>query len=200
MPIRRLTFRSERGLTLVELLIYVVLLGVVLSIVVGIFISVNTTQKTVSAVVGASNQGQTAANQIASAINNASAVSVTTPTAGDQMLLTRTAKPSSTVGWVCEAWYYQSAANAANGVGSLRFTTSTSAIAAPSASTLATWTLVASAVTPASGTAVFNAPLAVNGIVIVTFSFYTTGTGQRPQLISTSSTTPLGNTGSSPCF
>jgi Tfp pilus assembly protein FimT len=193
--------RSDRGVTLTELVVYVFVLGIVMIVLVGVFMSVNNAQKTVTGVTGASNQGQAAANQIASAVSNASALKLIVPKSGDQLLLTRTAKPGATASWICEGWYYESAANAVNGVGSIRFQMSTTAIPTPTQAALtSSWASIATGITPVSGSTIFNAPLNTGAATIVTFSFNATVTGQKPQLISTSSTTPLGNTGSSPCF
>jgi hypothetical protein len=197
---RRLRASSDRGLSLVELVAYIAVLSLVMLVLVAVFTSINNAQKTVTSVVGASNQGQFVANQIASVVKNSSAITLTAPVTGDQMLLTRTAKPGSTVSWVCDAWYYQSAANAPDGVGNLRFTSSSTAIAAPSASVLATWTSMATGITPVTGSTVFTSILALGTNATITFSFYATAAGQKPQLISTSATSPLGTTGSSPCF
>lgn len=196
----RLRLRSDRGLTLTELVVYVALLGIVMVVLIGVFTSITSAQKTVTAVVGASNQGQAAGNQLFNAVSNASAVKLSVPRSGDQLLITRTADRGSTVTWSCQAWYYQSAANASDGVGNIRYTTSSTRIPTPSVSTLATWANIATGVSPVSGSKIFTTPVVTSSAATVGFAFYATGTGQKPQLISTSVTTPLGNTGSSPCF
>jgi prepilin-type N-terminal cleavage/methylation domain-containing protein len=198
---RRAVLRGDDGFTLVELMVYIVLLGIVMSIVVATWVSITKAQTSVQNMSNAANSGQAALNGITSAITNSSAVSVTAPTAGNQLLLTRTALPGSTATWQCEAWYYQSAANSSTGVGGLYFKTSSSAITAPSSSALSSWTTLVTGVTPPTGsTTIFNAPLALSTATLVNFSFYAAVAGQKPVLLASTASTQLGNTGSSPCF
>jgi len=198
---RRIALRGDDGVTLVELMVYIVLLGVVMSIVVTTWISITKAQTSVQNVSNAANSGQAALNGITSAITNSSALSLTAPTSGNQLLRTRTALPGSTATWQCEAWYYQSAANSSSGVGGLYFKTSSSAITAPTSSALSSWTTLVTGVTPPTGsTTIFNAPLVQSATTSLTFSFYATVSGQRPVLLASTATTQLGNTGSSPCF
>lgn len=182
---------SERGFTLVELLIYGMLLIIVLAIVGSMLASETTTSKTVNAVTTASTAAQLAANSVGKGIRNSSDFNLTTPTGTDQLLVARTAQGGATISWVCAAWYYSAA-----GGGTIRYTTSTTAIpAVPTAAALAGWTLLDSGVAPASGTTIFSA----NGAAL-TIAFKGLAGSNAPVAISSSAYSRAGSTGVPACY
>jgi Tfp pilus assembly protein PilW len=142
---------SEHGFTLIELLLYSMLLLLVLAIAGAMIGSTTTTSKTVDSITKASTAGQLTAESIERGIRNSSDFLLTTPSGTDQMLVARTVQGGATANWVCAAWYYSAA------TGSIRYTTSATAIPTPTASGLAAWTLLAQTVSPVSGTGVFSA-------------------------------------------
>ncbi len=144
----------DAGFTLVELLVASLLLSLVLAIVAGIFISITATQRNVSALTTTTSTAQLAAAAIETGVRNASDVSaVLTPSGTDQYFVVRTASQGATITWSCRAWYY----SAANG-GSIRSTQTADGtkITAPTAAQLATWSLLATGITPRSGTGIFT--------------------------------------------
>jgi prepilin-type N-terminal cleavage/methylation domain-containing protein len=141
---------DDRGFTLIELLIASMLLVVVLGIVGAMLAGLQTASKRTDALSATTTSAQVAAESIERGIRNSSDFLVTNPTGSDQLLVARTAQGGSTIVWKCVAWYYSAAG------GSIRYTQSSSAIAAPSASALSSWTLLAGGVAPLSGTAVFS--------------------------------------------
>jgi len=182
---------SERGFTLVELLIYSLLLIIVLGIVGAMLASTVSTSKTVNSVTSASTAAQLASESVVRGIRNASDFQLTSPTGTDQLLVARTALDGATLTWVCAAWYYSAA-----GGGTIRYTTSPVAIpAAPTAAQLTGWQLLDTGVAPASGTRIFTATgaqlnLAFNGLA-----------GIRPAVSITSSAfSRAGATGVPACY
>ena len=136
-------------MTLVELLVYSLLLVVVLTVAGGIIINALTSQQTVSAVTSAASAGQLVSASVEQGIRNASAFKVETPTAFGQLLRSRTVRvtDAGVSTWQCTAWFRK-----ANG--DFYAKTSSSIIAVPAvAADLATWTLVATGVGLPSGTA-----------------------------------------------
>ena len=144
---------AERGFTLVELLIYSMLLLIVLAIVGAMLGSTVTTSKSVNSLTAASTSALLVSESVERGIRNSSDFHLTTPTGTDQLLVARTALDGATINWVCVAWYYSAA-----GGGTVRYTVSPTAIpAAPTAAQLAGWKLLDTGVAPASGTGIFNA-------------------------------------------
>lgn len=142
-------FRSgeDRGITFVELLIYMMLAIVVLTIVSSILINSFRAQTQVQDGAQSASNAQLIAESIGQGVRNASALEVTTPASGTTMLRTRSIDGSATGAWYCQAWVYSG--------GEMRTTRSNSAIAAPDAAALATWTLLASGVDVVGSTPVF---------------------------------------------
>jgi len=103
---RLLRASQNAGLTMVELLIYSLLLAMVLGIVGSFLISSLTTEKTVRGVIDATTDGQLAARSVENGIRNASKFKLTTLTSKDQVLLARVANRTSAGGYNCQAWYY----------------------------------------------------------------------------------------------
>ena len=135
---------SDDGFTLVELLIYIGLSVVVLLIVGGIFIISVNAERTVPGVNSATNTGQLVAQSVTNGVRNSSNISLTTPSSGTQLLMTRSVGSATTPVWSCNAWHF--------GSGEIRWKQSATAITTPTAAQLATWTVL-NADVKVSGTA-----------------------------------------------
>lgn len=144
---------AETGFTLIELLIYMVLMVVVLLIVGSLLINSLTTESRVHEATQASNAGQLVARSVAQGVRNASALQVTTPSFGGELLTVRTASLTNPQTWSCQAWYF--------GAGEVRTTTSIALIPTTAAS-VANWTLLGTGMQSVSGGAVFTSAPAVN--------------------------------------
>ncbi|MCU1585290.1 MAG: Prepilin-type N-terminal cleavage/methylation protein [Microbacteriaceae bacterium] len=180
---------SERGFTLVELLIYSMLLILVLAIVGAMIASTTSTSKIVTSMSKASAAGQLTAESIERGIRNSSDFLLTSPSGTDQMLVARTVQGAATATWVCAAWYYSATK------GTIRYTTSPTAIAAPTASGLAAWTLLDPAVSPVSGSAVFSA----TGVQL-TIAFNSLAGAEPPVAISSTVLSRAGSSGTPACY
>ena len=138
---------SDDGFTLIELLVYIVLSVVVLLIVGGIFLNSVNAERTVRGVNSATNSGQIAAQSVTNGVRNSSDIKLTAPAAGTQLLMTRSVGSAATPIWTCNAWYV--------GSGEIRWKQSSTAISAPTAAELATWTVLNADIKPAGSTPVF---------------------------------------------
>lgn len=186
----RRTLADQRGFTLVELLVYMVLLILVLAVAGGLLSSTLRHSATIRAVDESSTAAQLAADSIESGIRNSSDFSLTSQPGGDQMIVARVASTDATLTWSCAAWYY-SVANS-----SLRMSRSATAIVAPTTAELASWTLLVDGVKPISGSEIFTTTagrrlvIAFNGLA-----------GDHPPVaITTSAFSRAGATGSVSCF
>lgn len=182
-------------MSLVELLIYSVLLVVVLTIAGAIIINALTSQHTVSAVTTATSAGQLVSTSVEQGIRNASAFKVDTPTAFGQLLRSRTVRVTTAgvATWGCVAWFRTPSGN-------FYTRSSTSTIAAPTVtSDLSTWTLIATGVGLPTGTA-----QAFTGTASQLSLAVSVDTGDsKPVLISTTIVSrPQTDTGTAPtsCF
>ena len=142
--------RDDRGFTLIELLASSLIFSLIFIVIGSIFVSLVRTQESVETTTSTTNVGQLAARSIDDGIRNSTGYQLTAVGA-DQLLTARTAGSGATLTWKCTAWYYASA-----GDGSIRTFTSSTAISAPSAAQLATWTLLIEGVEPRIGTTVFT--------------------------------------------
>ncbi|MEO7146377.1 MAG: prepilin-type N-terminal cleavage/methylation domain-containing protein [Terrimesophilobacter sp.] len=180
---------DERGITLIELLIYALLLSFVVAIAGGMIFGAVTAAKTVTGMTQNSTNGQLVADSVVTGIRNSSDFQLSTPVGNDQLLIARRASSGATINWSCVAWYYSAADK------SVRYKISASPFLAPTAGELATWTLLANNVQPVSGTAIFSAlnerlSMSILGLDGV----------HRPIDISTSATSRAGASGSMTCF
>jgi hypothetical protein len=141
--------KSERGLGLVELIIYSMLSLLVLAIVGGMLINSLSAEGTVRDSTQASNTGQLVSHSVTQGIRNASSIQlVYPPTAGTQLLKARTVGSGSNPVWRCQAWYF--------GNGEVRVKTSSATIPTPvTPADVATWTLLADGVQKVPGKLVF---------------------------------------------
>ncbi len=149
---RRLMRSADSGVTLVELMIYAILLGLLISIVSGLLISSSLTERSVRSLTGTASNAQLAADAIETGIRNSTGYQLTAVNATTQFLVARVPSGSSatTITYACTAWYYST------GTGVIRTKTSSTAIAVPDATTAATWTNLANGVTPVSGSTIFG--------------------------------------------
>ena len=138
---------SDDGFTLIELLVYIVLSVVVLLIVGGIFLNSVNAERTVRGVNSATNSGQVVAQSVTNGVRNSSDITLTAPAAGTQLLMTRSVGSAATPIWTCNAWHV--------GGGKIRWKQSATAIAAPTAAELATWTVLNADIKPVGSTPVF---------------------------------------------
>ncbi len=138
-----------RGITLVELTVYAMLVSIITLIAGSLFITGLTSQRDITAMGSATSRGQVVVASIESGIRTASTITVPAASAIGQRLVTRTGKfTSAGVGtWQCRSWliaptgkvYYRSSAAAIPAPGSL------------SAADLAGWTLLTEGVKTAPG-------------------------------------------------
>lgn len=152
----RLRAARDGGFTLVELAVATAVLSVILLAVGGLMLGTTLTQRSVTAVSGASSSAQTAAAELRAELRNAVEVDLRTVDGTDQLLLARVAGTGSSATFTCRGWYY------AHDERELRTSTWPVAGSTPlpsSASAVATWTLLLSGVGPRSGsTTVFSPP------------------------------------------
>lgn len=187
--------RTDDGFTLVELLVSALLIVVVLSVIGGLIISTMKAQGTVSTTTSATTQGQLVSSSIQNGIRNASvgispnAYSLTSPSGTDQMLVALVVGAGTSITSTCSAWYYSASTQ------SIRFKNSASAITAPTAAALTTWTLLSTGVTPAVGSAIF----ALNGRSL-SYAFRQAAANNSYVSFSSTISSRTGMTGSSPCF
>ncbi|MBB5632941.1 type II secretory pathway pseudopilin PulG [Cryobacterium mesophilum] len=181
---------SERGFTLIELLVYSLLLSLVIMIVGGMIFSSVTAARSVVNTTETSTSAQLVAKSVVTGIRNSSDFRLSNPVGNDQLLVARRASSGATLSWICTAWYYTDADG-----GSIRFKSSALPITAPTPAELSTWTLLATGVTPVSGTGIFSAlnerlSLSIHGL-----------DGLHPPTdITTSATSRAGASGSLTCF
>ncbi|GAB3268762.1 prepilin-type N-terminal cleavage/methylation domain-containing protein [Microbacterium sp. MEC084] len=167
--------RDDRGFTLVELLVYVVLLAGILTLGAGLVMSVTQGSLRVTSSADASRDGQTIARTITTSVRNASHVSAD----GDFVV----ARLEDGAGDACHAWYAYG--------GSVYARISDAAIAQPAGAPGSTWMRVGTGLVSTSG--VFTA---ASGGVKVTFQV---DTRTSPTLIETVAVPRLLGTGGNPC-
>lgn len=178
------------GFTLVELLVYCMLLVLVVGIASGMLISVMKNSKTATTMNESTSAGQLAVDSIDSSIRNSSDFQLTSPTGTDQLLIARTASSSGDLTWSCVAWYYSAA-----GQGSIRSMRSSTIILPPTADQLATWTLLDEGVRPLTGSGIFSVTDKQ-----VTVSFKSASPGQTPIGITSAAVSRAGASGSPACY
>jgi prepilin-type N-terminal cleavage/methylation domain-containing protein len=186
----------QKGFTLIELLVVTTVSLIALAIAGGILISGLRTQQATSSVTDAANTAQQIVRSVQSGVRNASAISVSSPAAGSQLLIARTigSDPNSTAP-SCQAWYY----TPTNG-GSVYTTKTTPAalITLPIGGPQGVWSILGTGVTPSDPVTgnVFNAPS--GGRVELKFDV---AAGTHPYvLVNTMTYTPQVSTVSTPCF
>ncbi|MCU1415001.1 MAG: hypothetical protein JWN80_2341, partial [Microbacteriaceae bacterium] len=197
MSLDHSTDEADDGFTLIELLVSGLLGVLVLIVVAGIMISSTTTESLVRNVSTATKSGQSATNSIERGIRNAAyAVGTTqsvkvTVIGSDQIVTALVVGNGATATTQCEAWYFSSTAK------TIRYHAWTSgSITAPIASVLSTWTLLASGVTPVTGTTIFTQSSSTE----LAFSFKADA-GKDPAIpFQSAVSSQTGVTGSVACF
>ena len=188
----------QSGFTLVELMVGALLTVLVLTIVGGLVISSTRSEGIVRSVAQATQAGQVVTASVQNGIRN-SAISLNTgtpyrlivPSGSDQLLVALVVSSGTTATASCSAWYYSATA------GEVRYMTSSSAIAAPTAGQLATWTLLSKGVTPVSpSTTIFTA----NGTYGLTLAFQEAAGSASPIVFQSSITSRTGMTGAIACY
>jgi hypothetical protein len=180
---------DERGLTLIEVLVYALLLSFIVAIAGGMIFSAVTTSKTVVSMTQNSTAGQLVSRSVVTGIRNSSDFQLSAPVGDDQLLVARRAGSGAILDWSCEAWYYSAVDN------KVWFTSSELAILPPTAAEVATWTLLTADVQAASGTAIFSA---LNDRLSI--SILGLDGAHRPIDITSSATSRAGASGSLTCF
>lgn len=134
---------NDSGITLVELLVYMLLAVVVLVIVGGILINGLRVEAQVRDGVSSASSVQLITQSLGRGIRNASALDVTSPAADTTLLRTRSIDSNvDGATWRCNAWHVSTD-------GELRWTVSDGPISAtPSESELEGWTLLGTSLTP----------------------------------------------------
>jgi len=184
--------RRDEGLTLVEVLVYALLLVVVVAVVAGIIISGTKTQTNVSSLNTATTSGQLAAGSLQNGIRNAKAFVLKTY-GSDQLVIANTVPSGTSTTPSCYAWYYSSS------LGTLRYTKLTTALASqPSSATVATWTLLASNVTTNGGPTIFTRSSSTDPTLSIAFA--TTAGASRPVQFTSSVVSRLAGTDISSCY
>lgn len=124
---------SERGITMIELLVYMVLAPLVLVMVGGLLINSITTQQTVRTAAEANTTGQLVMRSVDSGVRNASAVQVSE---NGRLLVARTSIGADA--WICRAWYVDPADQ-----GTVYMTESTTAAGIDTSTAASGWTQLA---------------------------------------------------------
>lgn len=181
--------RDDDGFTLVELVIAAMILVLVLAVVGAMMSSLSSTSRTVNSMTATTTSAQLAAESVERGIRNSSDFLLTSPSGNDQFLVARTAQGTSTLTWTCVAWYYSAAD------GSIRYTMSPSAIAAPTSTTLPQWTLLTRGVTPNIGTGVFG-----GATPTLTIGFTGQSSGAGPVAINSTVVSRAGSSGTPACY
>lgn len=146
-PFARL--RDDNGVTLVELVIYSLLLVIIGGFVGNLIVRGFVAQRDIGAASAATSTGQTAAQSIVQGVRNASVIGLVPSASGTQLLVARVAGDEAVLSWTCQAWYFD---------GDEIYTVSSST-GAPTEVQAAGGVLLAAGVTELSAsTPVFDAP------------------------------------------
>jgi prepilin-type N-terminal cleavage/methylation domain-containing protein len=188
--------KNDEGFTLVELIVSSLLLALVISVIGGLMYSTQKTEVLVQTTTTATTSGQAVISSIENGVRNSEVglggsvpVSLTNPSGSDQMLTALVVGSGTTASTTCQAWYYSASA------GTIRYTTSTGAISAPSVTQLATWTQLATGISPTSGTSIFSLSGATVNIA------YKVSAGLDPSVpFASTVVSRTGTIGTSACF
>lgn len=140
---------SDDGVSLVELLIYMLLAVVVLTIIASILINSLQAERTVRTAAESTGTAQLVAQSLSRGIHNASAIEVSTPASDVTVIRTRSLDSSAAGVWRCQAWAVVG--------GELRTISSDVAVAVPStAAAISGWLLLADGVDPIGSGPIFS--------------------------------------------
>ena len=151
MTVLKNLLSDERGLTLVELILYTLLLAMIAWIAGTILITSLTSQRDITAMGNASNQGQNVANSIEEGVRTASSLAAPTADSTGRRLVARvgTFTSAGAVSWTCRTWLFATD----GGVYVKSGSTASAAPANLAASSLTGWLKLAQGVTPVGGSA-----------------------------------------------
>lgn len=110
-PSRAESSERDAGVTLVELLIYMILFSLIVTMIASTFISGKRVEKNVAAVTRASNETQLILGELEWAARNSATLKVAATDFGGDLLVVKTRKDGGTDNsnpdsWRCVAWYY----------------------------------------------------------------------------------------------
>ena len=180
---------DSNGFTLIELMIYMALVGMVFVVVGGLLVNALQTQKTVRSASHAINTGQLVLDSIEASVRNGSGMEV-----ADAGTLLVVRIPSGT-SWACRAWFFDPTDD-----GSVYMTTQPDRSAITTASASSNWTLLAEDA-GASLTEIF-APLTIGSPTgnPVTVNLNMRIDGQPPVALSTTTAPRLFSSDPGTCF
>jgi type II secretory pathway pseudopilin PulG len=186
---------DESGITLVELLVYIVLLGAVMGIVVNLFSTSVRTEARIRSVSSDVRSAQLVSDSLVSGVRNSSGYKLSLPFGADQLLVARVANTQGeTITWECRGWYY------AAGNKTIRTALMPSPYTAPTWEP-SSWTLLGTGVTPTpgNGDAVFTTTTTAAGQQLG-FSFQFASSGNTPVGISNTVVGRAGPSGTPTCY
>ena len=186
---------DESGITLIELLVYIVLLGAVMSIVVNLFTTSVRTEARIRSVSSDVESAQLISDSLVSGVRNSSGYKLSLPFGADQLLVARVANTQGdTVTWECRGWYY------AAGNKTIRTAVMASPYTPPTWEP-PSWTLLGTGVTPTSGNGntVFTTTTTAAGQQFA-FSFQYATAGNTPVGIANAVVSRAGPSGSPTCY
>ena len=165
---------DDSGMTLVELIVYMMLMTLVIVIVGSVFISGNKVQKDATSMADASNNAQLAAATLEGPLRNAEKLQVPSAFGGD-LLVAKTRvgeKNDDPASWRCRAWFFDRATGAIYSTSS-PVTGSVTTAGLTSGFSLSGWTLLVDSVAQRGTTPVFKTT-GVGGGATFTFDITTT--------------------------
>jgi type II secretory pathway pseudopilin PulG len=184
---------DESGITLVELLVYIVLLGAVMGIVVNLLSTSVRTEARIRSVSSDVRSAQLVGDSITTGIRNSSGFRLSVPAGSDQLLIARVAGgQGDAVTWGCQGWYYSAASQ------SIRSAALAPPYTAPSSEPTG-WTLLGAGVTPSAGASVFTTTTTTAGPQLA-FSFRFATAGNTPVGISNAIVGRAGPSGTPTCY
>ena len=184
---------SDAGFTLVEMIVAAAVFSLVALTVMGVLLTTITTEVKIRNVSLATSQAQLVTRSLNDGISNAATPQrlIVPASTADQLLMARVAGEAASLGWSCQAWYFSATE------GTIRTTSSSTAIATPTASQLATWTLLASGVRPLDGATTVFSPVGATGVSMA----FRIDAGEFDDVVLKSTYTSSSRvTGGAPCY
>lgn len=186
--------KSDEGVSMVELLVYMLLAVVVVTIVASILINSLRVDSQVRAGAESADTAQLTALSLGQGIRNASAIEILNPTPTSTLLRTRSIDGSETGEWFCNVWHYAN--------GELRWARSAAALPpAPDQATIDSWLLLSDGVELVGAAPIFQLGADLRSVAV---SFSVQNEDGAPILLDTTmvSRQPVPSTGveSDPCW